>query len=65
MKTPQKTQQQHFYSAVENAARANKQFLEFVKNGLKREELERLIAKRPSLWGRFKNWLPNLPLESN
>jgi hypothetical protein len=55
------TQLQMFYKAHRNIADANELFLQFVDEGLTRAELEKLIARRPSLWGRFSHWLPKLP----
>jgi hypothetical protein len=55
MNTP--TQAQMYYAAERRAAEANLTFLELVKGGLTRSELERNIARRPALWGRFSNWL--------
>jgi len=55
------TQEQLFYRAHTQISETNLQFLEFVKDGLTREELQRNIDRRPSLWGRFANWLPKLP----
>tara|TARA_R110000824_G_scaffold379016_2_gene570830 strand:- start:5010 stop:5189 length:180 start_codon:yes stop_codon:yes gene_type:complete len=57
----QPTQKQMFYNAHRKIAEANEQFLEFVKEGLTKAELIKLIARRPELWGRFKNWIPKLP----
>ena len=57
----QPTQKQMFYAAHRKIADANQLFLQFVDEGLTRAELESLIARRPSLWGRFRNWLPKLP----
>jgi hypothetical protein len=31
--------------------------MECVKNGLNKRELSQLIEKRPSVWGKFSNWL--------
>lgn len=56
-----KTQEQLFYSACENTARGNELFLEMVKDGLTKSELEKLICKRPELWDRFDGWLDKLP----
>lgn len=56
-----KTQEQHFYSAAENAANGNQTFLMFVSEGLTRSELAKLIEKRPSLYRRFSGWLDKLP----
>ena len=57
----QKTQAQHFYTATENAQKGNETFLMLVREGLTRNELERLIEKRPSLYRRFAGWLDKLP----
>jgi hypothetical protein len=56
-----KTQYQHFWSAHRNHADGNNTFLELVKGGMTAVELKALIAKRPSLWGRFSNWVGKLP----
>lgn len=55
------TQVQMYYAAERSAAEVNRQFLEFVKDGLTREELQTNINRRPALWGRFSNWLDKLP----
>lgn len=55
------TQVQMYYAAERQAAEVNLQFLEFVKDGLTREELQTNIDRRPALWGRFANWLDRLP----
>jgi hypothetical protein len=57
------TQREMFYQEHRKIADGNNAFMELVRGGLKREELERLIAKRPSLWSRFSNWLDKLPSE--
>ena len=56
-----KTAKQYYYQAVAKAAAANLTFLQFVKDGMTREDLQKLINKRPSLWGRFSVWLDKLP----
>ena len=56
-----KTQREMFYEAHKRLAAANEMFLEFVQGGMTRQELERLIHRRPSLWARFSNWLDVLP----
>lgn len=56
------TQEQMYYDAERRSAELNLQFLEFVKDGLTREELARNIERRPSLWGRFESWLDKLPI---
>jgi hypothetical protein len=58
------TQKQMYYQAVRKASECNQLFLQFVKDGMTREQLEKLIQKRPSLWGRFSNWLERLPKEN-
>jgi hypothetical protein len=55
------TQKQMYYRAVRKAAEENLLFLQFVKDGLTRDQLAKLIARRPSIWGRFANRMPNLP----
>jgi hypothetical protein len=58
-----KTQQQMFYEAADNFARSCELFSDMVKDGLTKSELQRLIAKRPLLWGKFSHWLDILPEE--
>lgn len=58
-----KSQMQMFYEESHKIAEACVLFNEFVKDGLTRNELQRLINKRPALWGRFSNWLDKLPSE--
>jgi len=55
------TQLQMFYKAQKNNHEVNETFLELVRDGLTRDELQQNINKRPELWGRFKNWLDKLP----
>ena len=55
------TQMQMYYAASRQVAETNNAFLELVKEGLTREELEINIERRPALWQRFDNWLPVLP----
>jgi len=55
------TQEQMFYQAHRQLADTNLLFLELVKDGLTREELQRNIERRPSLWERYSNWLEKLP----
>jgi hypothetical protein len=50
-----------FYHEQQKIARGNETFLQMFKEGLTREELEALIKKRPSLWGRYERWLKILP----
>ncbi len=55
------TQEQRYYQAERRSARLNLAFLELVRDGLTREELQRNIARRPTLWGRFEGFLDKLP----
>ena len=61
MSAQQRTQLQMFYAAHRQVAETNNAFLELVKEGLTREELEINIERRPALWQRFENWLDKLP----
>ena len=61
MSAQQRTQLQMFYAAHRQAAETNNAFLELVKEGLTREELEINIERRPALWQRYENWLSVLP----
>lgn len=54
-------QERLFYEAHKRLADANNAFLEAVADGLTREDLEKLIQRRPSLWGRYEHWLKTLP----
>lgn len=58
------TQKDMFYKARRQIAEVNNLFLEFVKDGsMTRQRLEKLIERRPELWGRFVIWLDRLPEE--
>lgn len=61
MSAQQRTQLQMFYAAHRQVAETNNAFLELVKEGLTREELEINIERRPALWQRYENWLSVLP----
>ncbi|MBC8737147.1 hypothetical protein F6X40_10040 [Paraburkholderia sp. UCT31] len=50
-----------FYQEQRKIADGNATFLDLVRDGMTREELATNIARRPSLWGRFANWLEVLP----
>jgi hypothetical protein len=50
-----------FYQEHRKIADANLTFLELVADGMTREELQRNIERRPSLWSRYEHWLPKLP----
>lgn len=45
-------------------AEKDRLFLQFVSDGLTREQLAKLIENRPSLWNRYKAWLPKLPAKA-
>lgn len=57
----QKTQYQMFYEEQRKIADANHLFMELVRDGLTRAELQAAINRRPALWERYENWLPVLP----
>ncbi len=56
-----KTQVQIFYQESNKLGEVNETFNEIVKQGLTRDELAKLIKKRPAIWSRFSNWLNVLP----
>ena len=55
------TQDVMFDHAQRRSFEVNRLFLEFVQDGMTREELARNIERRPALWGRFSSWLDKLP----
>jgi hypothetical protein len=55
------TQIQHFWTAHRKNADINETFLYMVEHGLTADDLRKNIERRPSLWGRFSNWLDRLP----
>jgi hypothetical protein len=55
------TQHQMAFEAQQRIAKQNEVFMQMVRVGMTRAHLEKLIAMRPSLWGRFSNWLESLP----
>ena len=57
----QKTQYQMFYEEQRKIADADHLFMELVRDGLPRAELQAAINRRPVLWERYENWLPVLP----
>lgn len=59
--TSQKTQLQMFYEEQRKIADADHLFMELVRDGLTRAELQAAINRRPALWERYENWLPVLP----
>lgn len=57
----QKTQLQMFYEEQRKIADAEQLFVEMVRDGLTRAELQAAINRRPALWERYENWLAVLP----
>jgi hypothetical protein len=55
-----KTQMQHYRDEGKNVALVNDTFLLAVANGLTATELKELIARNPSRWARFSNWILKL-----
>ena len=51
---------QMFYTEHKKIAECNELFLELAKD-MTKSELQKLIEKRPSLWGKYSNWLNVLP----
>ncbi len=52
---------QMYYAAVRRDGELNELFLELVRDGMARDELQKLIDKRPERYGRFSGWLERLP----
>ena len=52
---------QMYYAAVRRDGELNELFLELVRDGMTRDELQKLIDKRPERYGRFSGWLERLP----
>lgn len=60
------TQMQQFTLAHRQIASLNDAFMDMVnckENPMSRRDLERLIAKRPQVYGRFSGFLKTLPEE--
>ncbi len=55
------TQLQMFYAEQRKLGEKDRQFLEMVKEGLTREELQALINKRPAYYTLYEHWLDKLP----
>jgi hypothetical protein len=55
-----KTQEQLYYDSFNRSAQLNHAFLDAVKNGLTKKELQTLIQKRPNTYKRFENWIAKL-----
>lgn len=60
-KAPTPGQAQMYYASVERSAAADKTFLTLVQSGMTKRDLQLNIERRPSLWGRYSNWLNKLP----
>ena len=58
-------QMQLYEQERKKIAESNELFLEFVEEGMTREQLAKLIKHRPTLWGRFASWLNTLPTQEN
>lgn len=57
------TQEQMFYAAVRRSRELNELFMEMIKDPdqpMTKAELEKLIAKRPHIYGRFAGFLDQL-----
>lgn len=55
-KAAPKSQREMYYDAERRSADVNKTFLEMLPT-MRRRDLEKLIEKRPALWGRFAGYL--------
>jgi hypothetical protein len=55
-KAPPKSQRDMYYDAERRSADINNTFLEMLPT-MRRRDLEKLIEKRPALWGRFAGYL--------
>lgn len=54
-------QKKMFYDAGDYLAKSNNAFMELVRNGLKKSELEDLISLMPNEYSRFSGFLKTLP----
>ena len=61
MLDPTAIQRHYCDRAQKSIFETNELFLEFVKEGMTRSELQKNIDRRPQLWSRFSNWLDVLP----
>lgn len=52
-----KSAKQYFWESHRRVADANHTFMELVRGGMTREELQALIKARPGLWKRFEHWV--------
>jgi hypothetical protein len=56
-----RTQNQLYWQAHERLANINKAFMDLVReNNITSTELEKLIQKRPELYGHLKGWIETL-----
>jgi hypothetical protein len=55
------SQLQLFYQEQKKLGEANELFMELVKDGMTREDLQVNIDRRPQLWERYADWLKVLP----
>ena len=56
-----KTQIQFYYEERNKIAEGDILFMQFVKEGMTKITLQKLIKLRPKLWSRYSNWLQKLP----
>lgn len=59
MKKP--TQEQLYTRSRDQAAGMDKLFLDMVRQGMTRQELERNIKRRPAVWSRYAGFINKLP----
>ena len=55
------TQEQMFWKAHRKIADQNVAFMDMVRDGMTRRELQRLIERRPEVYKRFEGFLDTLP----
>lgn len=56
-----KSQLQIYREIERKIANLNEAFMDLVREGLTKEDLEAMIERRPELYGRFSNFLNVLP----
>jgi len=49
-----------FYREHRRIADLNSAFLDMINDGMTKHELEKLIEKRPNVYGRFSSWIERL-----
>lgn len=57
------TQAQLLYDAEKRSGDVNDLFMQFVREGMTREELQKNIDRRPEVWGRYSAFLVTLPFK--